>query len=231
MSEKRKSLSQSFLVTVGCVHAQPPRNGMFQGDTGRMASSSSSFEDQYRCWLEALWKQGMACDRVVSGLMLPLWEEVLWPFLDASDSVRPRTTSTQWNDPGRYGPDGELFFFLLENEARVLRELSRLGPSIRPHGELLLLLMQKKPTFVPDSEAFDSYIGDGFLVPELKDESEASKDEQADSPSENNVGNGHRPLLARLGGGAKVALSYHIALDMLCQELHEAERRRGCYGF
>ena len=26
--------------------------------------------------------------RVVSDLMLPLWEEVLWPFLDAWDSVR-----------------------------------------------------------------------------------------------------------------------------------------------
>ena len=60
----------------------------------------------------------------------------------------------------------------------VLRELSRLGPIIRPHGELLLLLMQKKPTFVSDSEAFNSCIGDGFLVPELKDGSESSKDER-----------------------------------------------------
>ena len=82
----------------------------------------------------------MACDRVVSDLMLPLWEEVLWPFLDAWDSVRLRTTSMQWNVPGRYGPYGELFFFLLEKEPMVLRELSRLGPSIRPHGELLILL-------------------------------------------------------------------------------------------
>ena len=44
--------------------------------------------------------------------------------------------------------------------------------------------MQKKPTLVPDSEAFNSYIGDGFLVPELKGECEASEDKQADSPSE-----------------------------------------------
>ena len=64
------------------------------------------------------------------------------------------------------------------------------GPSIRPLGALLFLLMQKKPAFVPDSEAFNSYIGDGFLVPELKGGSEASEDEQADSSSENNVGNG-----------------------------------------
>ena len=39
-------------------------------------------------------KAAMACDRVVSDLMLPLWEEVLWPFLDAWDSVRLRTTSS-----------------------------------------------------------------------------------------------------------------------------------------
>ena len=135
-------------------------------------------------------KAAMAGDRVVSDLMQPWWEEVLWPFLDARDSVRLRTASTQWNVPGRYGPYGELFFFLLEKEPMVLRELSRLKPSIRPHGELLLLLMQKKPAFVPDNEAFNSYIGDGFLVPELKDGSEASKHEQADSSSENNVGNG-----------------------------------------
>ena len=48
-------------------------------------------------------KVAMTGDGVVSGLILPLWEEVLWPFLDAWDSVRLRTTSTQWNVPGRYG--------------------------------------------------------------------------------------------------------------------------------
>ena len=160
-------------------------------------------------------KAAMACDRVVPDLMLPLWEEVLWPFLDAWDSVRLRTTSTHWNVPGRCGP----------------------------HGELLLPLMQKKPTFVPDSEAFNSFIGDGFLVPELKDESEASKDEQADSSSENNVANGALFVIGRHWSGdtialvlqdwevAKVALSCHIAWTCWCQELHEVEKRRGWFGF
>ena len=69
----------------------------------------------------------MTGDWVVSDLVLPLWEEVLWPFLDAWDSVHLRTTSTQWNVPGRYGPNGELFFFLLKKEAMVLRELIRFG--------------------------------------------------------------------------------------------------------
>ena len=69
-------------------------------------------------------KVAMACDRVVPDLMLPLCEEVLWPFLDAWDCVRLRTTSKQWNVPGRYGPYGDL-----EKEPLVLKELSRLGPA------------------------------------------------------------------------------------------------------
>ena len=99
------------------------------------------------------------------------------------------------------GRGPELFFFVLEQEPMVLRELSRLGPSTRAHGELLLLLMQKKPNFVPDSKSFNSYIGDGFLVPKLKDESEASKDEQAGSSSENNVGNGALFVIVLHGSG------------------------------
>ena len=177
----------------------------------------------------------MTSDRVVSDLMLLLSAEVLWPFLAAWDSVRLRTTSTQWNVPRKYGPNGELFFFLLEKGPMVLRELIRLGPSIRPHGELLFLLMQKKPAFVPDSEAF---IGDGFPVPELKGENEASEDEQADSSSENNVGNGALFVIGLHGSGdaiahflqdwevAKVALSCHMALDMLCQEFYEVANLR-----
>ena len=188
-------------------------------------------------------KAAMTSDRVVSYLMLPLWEEVLWPFLDAWDTVRLRTTSTQWNVPKRYGPYGELFIFLLKKEPMVLRELVRFGPSIRPHCELLLLLMQKKKNFVPDSEAFNSFVGDGFTVPELKDGSEASEDEQADSSSENNVGNGALFVTGLRGPGdgiahflqdwevAEVALSCRIALDILCQEWHEVERRLGWFGF
>ena len=84
----------------------------------------------------------MTSDRVASDLMLLLWEEVLWTFLDAWDSVRLRTTATQWNVPRRYGPHGELFFFLLKKRADGPQ-----GPSIWRHGELLLLV-QKEPVFV-----------------------------------------------------------------------------------
>ena len=86
--------------------------------------------------------------------------------------------------------------------------------------------------------AFNSFVGDGFLIPELKGGSEASEDDQAD-----NVSNEALYVIGLHGSGdkisrylqdwevAKVALSCQKALDMLCQELYEVERRRGWFGF
>ena len=87
--------------------------------------------------------------------------------------------------------------------------------------------MQKKPSLVPDSEAFNSYIEDGFLVPELKGEWEASEG-RAGSSSENNVGDGALFVIGLHGSNdetalflqdwevAKVALRFQKALHMLC---------------
>ena len=36
------------------------------------------------------------------------------PYLDPMDSVCLRTASMEWNVPGKYGPHGELFFFLIQ---------------------------------------------------------------------------------------------------------------------
>ena len=59
----------------------------------------------------------------------PLWQGV-WPKLDPEDSVRLRTASTHWNDPGNYGPHGELFFLLFKKEPTVLSELAEFGPCV-----------------------------------------------------------------------------------------------------
>ena len=45
----------------------------------------------------------------------PIWEDV-WPYLDPVNSVCLRTASMGWNVPGKYGPHGELFFFLIQKE-------------------------------------------------------------------------------------------------------------------
>ena len=173
-------------------------------------------------------KAAMTSDRVVSDLMLPLWDEVLWPFLDAWDSVRPRTTSTQWNLPRKYGPYGELF--LVGERADGPQGADSAGAQ-HPAAWRASLPFDAEEAFVPDSEAFNSFIGDGFLVPELKGGSEASQDEHAD-----NASNEALYVIGLHGSGdkisrylqdwevAKVALSCHIAVDMLCQEVCEVER-------
>ena len=81
-------------------------------------------------------------------------------------------------------------------------------------------LFQKKPPIVPNSEAFNSFIGDGFQVPELKGDSESSDSYQA-----GNVNNEALHAIGLHGSGdsislslqdwelAKVALSFHMALD------------------
>ena len=53
-------------------------------------------------FLERLWEK-------------PIWEGV-WPYLDPMDRVCLRTASMEWNAPGKYGPHGELFFFLIQKE-------------------------------------------------------------------------------------------------------------------
>ena len=80
-------------------------------------------DSQYWSWLEALWKQGSNDQRwVVSDLMLPLWEEVLWLSLDAWDGVRLRTTRNGMSqgDTGRAATS---------SSSLLLRELVRLGPA------------------------------------------------------------------------------------------------------
>ena len=78
-----------------------------------------------------------------SGLMLPLWEDVLWPFLDACGC----------------GPYGELFFFFLRKEPMVIRELVRFGPSFPMEAEKSMCLGR----FAHDSRREFLAVGQWFL--------------------------------------------------------------------
>ena len=54
----------------------------------------------------------------------PIWQGV-WPYLDPMDGVCLRTASVEWNVSGKYGPHGELFFFLIQKDfcsADVLKQ-------------------------------------------------------------------------------------------------------------
>ena len=65
-----------------------------------------------------LWRQRSAM--VGAGFLQSLWEKPIWagvwPYLDPMDSVCFRTASMEWNVPGKYGPHGESFFFLIQKE-------------------------------------------------------------------------------------------------------------------
>ena len=65
----------------------------------------------------------------------PMWEGV-WPNMDPMDSVCFRTASMEWNVPGKKGPHGELFFFLIH-----------------------------EPAIVPDSETFSLLINSDIRTP------------------------------------------------------------------
>ena len=173
----------------------------------------------------------MTCGRVGPDLIPDLWgkglwEEVPWHVLETWDSVRLRTASTQWNISGRYGPHGELFFFLLKKEPSALSELARLGPSIPVETVKACAL-----------------IGLHMMAEENGWRSGSGSSASSSSSCEDNVGNGALCVIGLRGSGdtialfvqdwevAKVALSCHIALDVVCEEMHEVERRRGWFGF
>ena len=54
------------------------------------------------------------------GFLQSLWEKPIWkgiwPHLGPMDGVCLRTASVGWNVPGKYGPHGGLFFFLIQKE-------------------------------------------------------------------------------------------------------------------
>ena len=69
----------------------------------------------------------MACSCVGTKILQKMWEgpfcEGVWPCVDPWDSVRLRTACTYWNVAGKYGPHGELFFFLVKKEPVASNEL------------------------------------------------------------------------------------------------------------
>ena len=59
----------------------------------------------------------------------PYWEGV-WPFLDPWEAVGLLTTASAWNVPGKYGPYGKRFFFLIKKELFALTN----AVEFRPRG-------------------------------------------------------------------------------------------------
>ena len=67
----------------------------------------------------------------------------VWLFLDTWDSVCLRTASVEWNVPGMYGPHGELFFFLIQEESATM-------PGSETPEPVPSLLTSARPAFSAD---------------------------------------------------------------------------------
>ena len=76
------------------------------------------------------------------GFLRSLWEkptwEGVWPHLDPIDSVCLCTASLEWNVPGKYGPRGELFFFLIQKEQATAPSSETCSPLINADIRTLL---------------------------------------------------------------------------------------------
>ena len=179
-----------------------------------------------------------------------------WPCLDSMDSVCSRTASVEWNGPGKYGPHGELFFFLIQKKPatdQVGETCSSFFNADICTSSLLSLpsadVLKKCALLALHIIAEEGRDGDEFQVPGLggewkmgcprspmrESEGEARGVKMRLLPlvkamsammrctSSGCMGPLTRSLFScRTGSWQRWHLSCHMALDMLCQEMHEA---------
>ena len=160
-----------------------------------------------------------------------------------------RTASVEWNVTGKYGPHGELFFFLVQEELAIAPNIinpdSRtpfFSADVLKKCALIALHVTAKEGRGGESGCHVLGMGDSWKFgcpksPMWESEGEAwSEDTSVSScdPREDNECNDALHVIGLYGPGdkvsfflkdwelARVAVSCHMALDMLCQEMHEA---------
>ena len=169
------------------------------------------------------------------------------------DSVCLRIASMVWNVPGKHGPHGELFFFLIWEEPATVPGSETFSPFFNAHIRTSLFsadVFPKCALIALHVIAEEGRDGDGCPVrglggdwkmgcpksPMWESEGEAwSEDESVSSSGsrEGNVCNDALHVIRLYGPGGKISrflqdcdlakgMSCHMALDMLCQEMHGA---------
>ena len=167
----------------------------------------------------------MACSCVGTEILRkmlegPFWEGV-WLCLDSWDSVRLRTLSTYWNVPQKYGPHGEVNFFLINKEPVVASDDVSSNPlvSAETHKACALIGLHlreagssgSQPSW-NESALAPSETSFGCEEYEHNNECLATEVIGQDWPSE---------AVALFHDGWElglVALSCHMAMDLLCQD-------------
>ena len=166
------------------------------------------------------------------------------------DSVFFRTASMEWNVPGKYGPHGEPPFFLIQKEPAIAPNSETFSPFINPGIRFPCFStdVRKKCALIAlhvmaeEGRNGDPRAGGKWKMgcpqgPKCESEGEAwSEDESVSSIGfcKSNMCNDALHVIGLQESGdkislflhdwelAKVALSCHMALDMLCQEVNEA---------
>ena len=99
--------------------------------------------------------------------------EGVWPCLDPMDSVCLRTASMEWNVPGKYGPHGELFFFLIQEEPATVPVSETFSPFFNADIGTSLFsadVLKKCALIALHVIAEEGRDGDGSHVPGFGDE-------------------------------------------------------------
>ena len=130
-----------------------------------------------------------------------------------------------------------------ETQDYVARMVSSSSSFLKKEPMVLSELVRFRLSIRVETVKASALIGLHKMIEEKSGRSENGSSVSSSSSDENNVGNDALFVIGLHGSGdtialflqdwevAKVALSCHIALDMLCQELYEVERRRGWFGF
>ena len=173
----------------------------------------------------------------------PFWEGV-WLYLDPWDSVRLRTASTRWNVPVKCGPHGELFFFLIKKEqvvtsnevlpnpivsadmltACALIGLHLMAAEDEPGSSGCLLTWETRG----DAVVLKALTGTATLSHGLKAKALLLLSSANTTWKPCSACHGARTVRGKISlfledwELARVALSFRMALDMLCQGKHEA---------
>ena len=172
----------------------------------------------------------------------PIWEGV-WFFLDPMDSVCLRTASMERNVPGKYGPHGELFFFLMQKEPAIVPDSETFSPFINPDIRTPFF---SAPRLAHNGRRRKRWRQMGSpKSPRWESEGKAWSEDEGASTNASREGNVcmrctsgcmgpmTRSLCffsCRIWELAKVAQRCHMGLDMLCQEMREAWQMCSCDG-
>ena len=155
----------------------------------------------------------------------PYWEGV-WPSLDPWDLMRLRTSSSWWNDPGKYGPHSELVFFFVRNEPVALTQAVPFEPFVSADTLKACALIGPSPDSgdmwkygCPGSPDWDSDVESGTESEgtSSSEQCEHNVESLALNITEQAQSREKISLFVEDWELAQVALSCRNALDLLCQ--------------